>query len=103
MEYASHITVHKGLVYGGSQSNNSNSSYSNPSDDENENNEEGSAQVSESNDSEEMSENSSGCKFEDETYSATVDYSNPETGFSATYTLDVDVQDCQISANQFPK
>ncbi len=45
---------------------------------------------------EENNESSSGCKFEDGTYSATVDYNNPETGYSATYTLDVEVQDCQI-------
>lgn len=51
---------------------------------------------------EETSTNSSGCKFEDGTYSATVDYSNSETGYSATYTLDVEVQDCQIVQINFP-
>lgn len=51
---------------------------------------------------EENSEFSSGCKFEDGTYSATVDYNNPETGYSATYTLDVEVQDCQIVQINFP-
>jgi hypothetical protein len=45
---------------------------------------------------------SDGCKFEDGTYSATVDYSNSETGYSATYTLDVEVQDCQIVQINFP-
>jgi len=45
---------------------------------------------------------SSGCKFEDGTYSATVDYNNSETGYSATYTLDVEVQDCQIVQINFP-
>jgi len=44
----------------------------------------------------------SGCKFEDGTYSATVDYNNSETGYSATYTLDVEVQDCQIVQINFP-
>jgi hypothetical protein len=39
---------------------------------------------------------SSGCKFEDGTYSATVDYYNPETGYSQTYTLDVEVEDCEV-------
>ncbi len=39
---------------------------------------------------------SSECRFDDGTYSATVDYYNPETGYSATYTLDVDVQNCQV-------
>lgn len=45
---------------------------------------------------------SDGCKFEDGTYSATVDYSNSETGYSATYTLDVEVQDCQVVQINFP-
>jgi major membrane immunogen (membrane-anchored lipoprotein) len=79
-------------------SNNSNTSYSSSSDDENENNDES----SESNDNEEISENSSDCKFEDGTYSATVDYNNPETGYSATYTLDVEVEDCQVVQINFP-
>jgi len=39
---------------------------------------------------------SSGCKFEDGTYSTTVDYYNPETGYSQTYTLDVEVEDCEV-------
>jgi hypothetical protein len=47
-------------------------------------------------------DNSSSCKFEDGTYSATVDYNNSETGYSATYTLDVEVQDCQIVQINFP-
>jgi len=51
---------------------------------------------------EENNEYSNGCKFEDGTYSATVDYNNPETGYSATYTLDVEVQDCQIVQINFP-
>lgn len=50
----------------------------------------------------ENNENNSGCKYEDGTYSATVDYNNSETGYSATYTLDVDVQDCQIVQINFP-
>jgi hypothetical protein len=83
-------------------SNNSNSSYSSSADDEDENNEEGSYQNSESDESGETNENSSGCKFEDGTYSATVDYNNPETGYSATYTLDVEVQDCQVIQINFP-
>lgn len=51
---------------------------------------------------EENNEHPNGCKFEDGTYSATVDYNNPETGYSATYTLDVEVQDCQIVQINFP-
>ncbi|MCB0729367.1 MAG: hypothetical protein KDD00_18030, partial [Ignavibacteriae bacterium] len=45
---------------------------------------------------------SSGCKFEDGTYSATVDYYNPETGYSQTYTLDVEVEDCEVVQIDFP-
>lgn len=43
-----------------------------------------------------------GCKFEDGTYSATVEYDNPETGYSATYNLDIEVQDCQVVQINFP-
>ena len=50
----------------------------------------------------EIEENNSGCKFEDGNYTATVDYNNSETGFSNTYTLDVEVQDCQIVQINFP-
>ncbi|TRX06381.1 hypothetical protein [Flavobacterium gawalongense] len=45
---------------------------------------------------------SSGCGLADGTYSATVGYNNPETGYSATYTLDVDVEDCQVIQINFP-
>lgn len=38
----------------------------------------------------------SGCEIVDGTHSATVDYNNPETGYSNTYTLDVEVEDCQV-------
>lgn len=41
-------------------------------------------------------------KIEDGTYSATVDYNNPETGFSNTYTLDVDVEDGEVVQINFP-
>ncbi len=44
----------------------------------------------------------SGCKFEDGTYSATVDYYNPETGYSQTYTLDVEVEGCEVVQIDFP-
>lgn len=36
------------------------------------------------------------CGIVDGTYSATIDYYNPATGYSATYTLDVNVEDCQV-------
>lgn len=38
-------------------------------------------------------ETDNSCKFEDGTYCVSVDYNNPETGYSATYTLEVEVQD----------
>ena len=44
----------------------------------------------------------SGCKYEDGTYSASVDYHNPETGYYATYNLDVEVEDCQVVQINFP-
>lgn len=43
-----------------------------------------------------------GCGLDDGTYSATVEYNNSETGYSATYTLDVDVEDCQVVQINFP-
>jgi hypothetical protein len=59
-------------------------------------------QDSESEDNEVENESFSSCQFEDGTYSANVDYNNPETGYSATYTLDVEVQDCQLIQINFP-
>lgn len=46
---------------------------------------------------------SSNCGFSDVSYSATVDYYNPETGYSQTYNLDVEVQDCMVVQINFPK
>lgn len=40
--------------------------------------------------------------IEDGTHTATVDYFNPKTGYSKTYTLDVDVEDGQVSEIDFP-
>lgn len=56
----------------------------------------------ETDDRQNVETNEGGCKFEDGTYSASVDYNNPETGYSATYTLDVEVQDCQVVQINFP-
>jgi hypothetical protein len=42
------------------------------------------------------------CGFEDGTYAAIVDYSNTQTNYSAQYTLDIEVQDCQIVQINFP-
>ena len=60
-------------------------------------------QRSNTNDENESDENSSSCKLEDGTYSATVDYNNSETGYSNTYILDVDVENCQVVQINFPK
>lgn len=43
------------------------------------------------------------CKFKDGVHSATVEYYNPETGHSASYDLEVDVEDCQVTTIYFPK
>jgi hypothetical protein len=45
----------------------------------------------------------SDCNFSDGTYSSSVDYYNPETDYSHTYTLDVEVEDCQVIQIDFPK
>ncbi|HQK99066.1 MAG TPA: hypothetical protein PLH61_13685 [Bacteroidia bacterium] len=42
------------------------------------------------------------CRLEDGTYSASVDYTNPSTGYSQTYSLDVEVVDCQVVQINFP-
>lgn len=36
------------------------------------------------------------CGVEDGTQSATIDYYNPQTGYTATYSLDVEVENCQV-------
>lgn len=46
--------------------------------------------------SEALDDNNNTCGVEDGTQSATVDYTNAETGYSATYTLDVEVENCQV-------
>ncbi len=81
-----------------------NNSYSRPNSDEYEHEKTETNSYNKPNDeeSEINNEYSSACKFEDDTYSATVDYNNPETGYSATYTLDVEVEDCQVVQINFP-
>jgi hypothetical protein len=44
----------------------------------------------------------SGCSYDDGTYSANVDYYNDETGFNNTYTLDVEVENCEVIQINFP-
>ena len=44
----------------------------------------------------------SGCKFSNGSHSATVDYSNPETGVSNTYSLEFQVENCKVTEKDFP-
>ncbi|SDD89839.1 peptidase associated/transthyretin-like domain-containing protein [Riemerella columbipharyngis] len=43
-----------------------------------------------------------GGSYSNGTYTATVDYYNSKTGYSATYTLDVEVEDGQVVQIDFP-
>ena len=51
----------------------------------------------------ESNETENGCKYKDGTHSATVEYYNPDTGTRATYTLDVEVENCEVTEIDFPK
>ncbi len=64
--------------------------------------EESDSNTNEEDESEDNQVEDSGCKYDDGTYSASVDYYNPVTEYSATYNLDVEVQDCQIVQINFP-
>ena len=50
----------------------------------------------------EETEEVDGCKFKDDTYSATVKYYNPVTNYYATYNLDVEVKGCEVVQINFP-
>ncbi|WP_264551391.1 hypothetical protein [Flavobacterium sp. N2038] len=41
--------------------------------------------------------------YDDGSYNASVDYYNPKTGYSATYDLDVDVENGEVVRINFPK
>jgi hypothetical protein len=43
-----------------------------------------------------------GCEFEDGTHAATVNYYNPQTGHTAKYELEVQVEDCKVVQIDFP-
>lgn len=43
----------------------------------------------------------SNCNIEDGKHLASVDYYNPKTGYSKTYDLDVQVEDCQVTIIYF--
>jgi hypothetical protein len=51
---------------------------------------------------EEVNHFSSECLLEDGTYSAIVDYSNSDTGYQTRYTLEVEVEECQVIQINFP-
>ncbi len=44
----------------------------------------------------------SSCGIADGSHTAMVDYTNDGTGYSQTYTLDVEVEDCQVTQINFP-
>lgn len=43
------------------------------------------------------------CGYNDGIHTATVDYYNPETGHAATYDLEVEVENCEVTTIFFPK
>lgn len=43
------------------------------------------------------------CELTDDTYDATVEYYNPSTGFRNTYSLEVEVENCEVTTIYFPK
>lgn len=51
---------------------------------------------------EETSGSDSACGIEDGTHLATVNYFNPDTNYSATYSLQVEVEDCEVIQIDFP-
>jgi hypothetical protein len=46
--------------------------------------------------------NHSSCDFDDGVHAATVNYSNSNTGYSNTYSLDVEVENCEVVRINFP-
>lgn len=71
------------------------------SDDSIENHEDGSEDESRSEGYDENESNAE--KTLNGTYDASVDYYNPKTGYSATYELEVDVEDGEVVRIDFPK
>ncbi len=57
---------------------------------------------SENSEDEDASAEEDGCRFEDGTHAATVNYYNPKTGYSQTYALDVEVESCEVVQINFP-
>lgn len=54
-------------------------------------------------DNEEEEEDPYACNYSDGYHLATVDYYNPETEYSATYDLNVDVEGCEVTKIVFPR
>ena len=63
---------------------------------ENDNSEESQENHRSAKSSSDNADTDSKCAIEDGTHSATIDSYNPDTRHSATYTLDVEVKDCQV-------
>lgn len=59
--------------------------------------------TSESQGSNSDSNSDNNCEISDGEHSSTVDYTNPTTGYNATYDLEVDVEDCEVTVIYFPK
>lgn len=77
--------------------NNNNSEYKSNDDDNNDEKDDDNED-----DNEDDNDNDSGCRYSDGTHSATVYYYNPETGTRSTYTLDVEVENCEVTQIDFP-
>ncbi len=43
------------------------------------------------------------CNYDDGRYSANVDYHNDDTGFSNSYSLEIEVENCEVVQINFPK
>jgi len=79
----------------------SNNSTSEPKTESNSSNSNSSSEINE--EKSKSTSNNNNCNFKNDRYAATVDYNNSETNYSNTYTLEVDVEDCQIVKIYFPK
>lgn len=58
--------------------------------------------ITENGDMIEIEESMPPCGFADDSYTASVQYYNPDTDYSATYTLTVEVEDCEVVQINFP-
>jgi hypothetical protein len=63
---------------------------------------EDSLENSEEEDRSENGKSKNSCDTEDGLHSASVDYYNPDTDYSATYHLEVEVENCEVTVIHFP-